>query len=482
LKLLGLTAIEDRLQEGVPETIAMLQQAGLKVWVLTGDKKETAVNIGYACKLLDADTRLLEWHELRFAVKTTQRLAAEFVQKPEWGAALMKLASQCQSVLCCRVTPGQKADIVKLVRKHTKSITLSIGDGANDVNMIKTAHVGVGLVGVEGGQAVQNADFSLCQFRFLQRLLLVHGHWSYLRISVFLRYFLFKTCSFALVHIWFGLFNGFSSQSLYETWFIAFYTVFYTSNPILCVAFFEKDANAEDCLKYPELYLSGQKNELSSPVMMLMSLLYAVYSSLILFFIPCGVFFNTPFDFQTMSVTVAMAATFAATIEISLQTKHWTKFNIASVCVSVIMYFLCTKITHSERLFKRAQKDYYFIGMIKYILTYTNLYICNEFFLTNSSSCHIRSLSLSHHSHIDNTSEIMLIRYLFRWRSCHHCVCECASTGAADKAFIDPVVWLTALLTAWTAVLPSVTIHAFNVIRKGNDKHKVRAVNSIKYH
>ncbi|KAJ0032337.1 hypothetical protein NQD34_002418 [Periophthalmus magnuspinnatus] len=378
LLLLGLTAIEDRLQEGVPETIAMLQQAGLKtdpaVPRPTGFLQQGQTDRAVGCRQRDG------WNKT--AVVLTGPELAEFVQKPEWGAALMKLASQCQSVLCCRVTPGQKADIVKLVRrKHTKSITLSIGDGANDVNMIKTAHVGVGLVGVEGGQAVQNADFSLCQFRFLQRLLLVHGHWSYLRISVFLRYFLFKTCSFALVHIWFGLFNGFSSQ----------------------------DANAEDCLKYPELYLSGQKNELSSPVMMLMSLLYAVYSSLILFFIPCGVFFNTPFDFQTMSVTVAMAATFAATIEISLQTKHWTKFNIASVCVSVIMYFLCTKITHSERLFKRAQKDYYFIG-------------------------------------------------------------------AADKAFIDPVVWLTALLTAWTAVLPSVTIHAFNVIRKGNDKHKVHSV------
>ncbi|KAK7889658.1 hypothetical protein WMY93_025218 [Mugilogobius chulae] len=417
--------------------------AGLKVWVLTGDKKETAVNIGYACKLLDAETRLVEWHELRqilqspdpqvtfskarqtelwavdkhmagtkTAVVLTGPELAEFVQKPEWGATLMKLATQCQSVLCCRVTPGQKADIVKLVRKHTTSITMAIGDGANDVNMIKvTAHVGVGLAGVEGGQAVQNADFSLCQFRFLQRLLLVHGHWSYLRISVFLRYFLYKTCSFALVHIWFGLLNGFSAQSLYETWFIAFYTVFYTANPILCVAFFEKDVSAEGILKHPELYMSGQKNELSSPVMMLISLLYAVYSSLIFFFIPCGVFFNTSYDFQTMSVTVAMAATFAATIEISLQTKYWTKFNIASVCVSVLLYFLCTKITHNERLFKRAPQDYYFIG-------------------------------------------------------------------AADKAFIDPVVWLTAVLTAWTAVLPSVTIHAFNVIRKGSDKHKVHNVPS----
>uniref|UniRef100_A0AAV2KYX8 Phospholipid-transporting ATPase n=1 Tax=Knipowitschia caucasica TaxID=637954 RepID=A0AAV2KYX8_KNICA len=442
LLLLGLTAIEDKLQEGVPETIALLQQAGLKVWVLTGDKKETAVNIGYACKLLDSDTRLLEWHELRqilqspdplvtfskarqtelwavdkhtSATKTAMVLngpeLAEFMQEPAWGASMMKLASQCQSLLCCRVTPGQKADIVKLVRKHTNSITMSIGDGANDVNMIKTAHVGVGLAGVEGGQAVQNADFSMCQFRFLQRLLLVHGHWSYVRISVFLRYFLYKTCSFALVHIWFGLFNGFSAQSLYEPWFIAFYTIFYTSNPILCVAFFEKDTSAEGILRFPELYMSGQKNEMSSPLMMLVSLLYAVYSSLVLFFFPCGVFFDTPYDFQTMSVTVAMAATFAATIEISLQTKYWTKFNIAAVCVSVGLYFICSKITHSERLFNSAPADYFFFG-------------------------------------------------------------------AADKAFIDPVVWLTALLTAWTAVLPSVTIHAFNVIRKGGHKHKVHDASS----
>ncbi|XP_054875413.1 phospholipid-transporting ATPase IC isoform X2 [Amphiprion ocellaris] len=243
LQLLGVTATEDRLQEAVPETIALLQEAGLKVWVLTGDKKETAVNIGYSCKLLDPDTRLLGWQELRqilespdpqvsfFKARQTELWAvdkemagaktsvvltgpelAEFDQRPEWGATFMRLAEEFQSVLCCRVTPAQKSEIVKLVRKHTSSVTMSIGDGANDVNMIKTAHVGVGIAGVEGGQAVQNADFALSQFRFLQRLLLVHGRWSYRRISLFLHYFLFKTCSFALVHMWFGIFNGFSAQ------------------------------------------------------------------------------------------------------------------------------------------------------------------------------------------------------------------------------------------------------------------------------
>ncbi|XP_037626909.1 phospholipid-transporting ATPase IC isoform X1 [Sebastes umbrosus] len=439
LQLIGVTAIEDRLQEGVPETIALLQQAGIKVWVLTGDKKETAVNIGYSCKLLDPDTRLLEWQELRqilqspdpgvsfFKARQTELWAvdkqaagaktavvltgpelAEFDQRPEWGTTFMSLAEQCQSVLCCRVTPGQKADIVTLVRKHSRSVTMSIGDGANDVNMIKTAHVGVGIAGVEGGQAVQNADFALSQFRFLQRLLLVHGRWSYRRISLFLRYFLFKTCGFALVHIWFGFFNGFSAQSLYETWFIALYTVFYTASPVLCVAFFEQDVSAESSLKWPELYKTGQRQELSSPLMLFLSLLYAVYTSLVLFFIPFGVFYNTAYDFQTMAVTVAMAATFTATIEVVLVTRYWTKFNVATVCVSVVLFFLCTKITHSTILFKRSPSDYYFFG-------------------------------------------------------------------AADKAFIDPLVWLAALLTTWTAVLPSVTALALNVILTMHDKHKVHS-------
>ncbi|XP_034386322.1 phospholipid-transporting ATPase IC [Cyclopterus lumpus] len=440
LQLIGVTAIEDRLQEGVPETIALLQQAGLKVWVLTGDKKETAVNIGYSCKLLDPETRLLEWQELRqilqspdpevsffkamqtelwaadkqsAGVKTAVVLTgpelAEFDQRPDWGASFMNLAEQCQSVLCCRVTPGQKADIITLVRKHTRSVTMSIGDGANDVNMIKTAHVGVGLAGVEGGQAVQNADFALSQFRFLQRLLLVHGRWSYRRISFFLLYFLFKTCAFALVHIWFSFFNGFSAQSLYESWFIALYTVFYTAAPIMCVAFFEQDVSADSSLKWPALYKSGQRQELSSPLMLCSSLLYAVYTSLVLFFVPLGVYYDTAYDYQTMAVTVAMAAVFTATVEIALLTRYWTKFNAATVCVSVLLFFICTRITQSTFLFQKSPADYFFIGV-------------------------------------------------------------------SDKAFIDPLVWLAALLATWTAVLPSVTALALNVILTMHDKHKVHSV------
>lgn len=93
------------------------------------------------------------------------------------------MAILCKAVICCRVSPLQKALVVKLVKKNQKSILLAIGDGANDVSMIQAAHVGVGISGVEGLQAARSADIAISQFRFLKKLLLVHGAWSYQRLS-----------------------------------------------------------------------------------------------------------------------------------------------------------------------------------------------------------------------------------------------------------------------------------------------------------
>uniref|UniRef100_A0A8C1XL78 Phospholipid-transporting ATPase n=1 Tax=Cyprinus carpio TaxID=7962 RepID=A0A8C1XL78_CYPCA len=381
LTLLGVTAIEDRLQEGVPETIATLRRAGLKVWVLTGDKTETAVNVGYACKLMDPDTILIQGEELRsentvtvksfvmlqkisisnkcyslkkkkvyISTKILSSTTAEMTKAPEWGAKFVALSDQCQSVLCCRVTPAQKAEVVEMVRKHSTSITMAIGDGANDVNMIKTAHIGVGLCGVEGSQAVQNADFALAQFRFLRRLLLVHGHWSYYRICILLRYFLYKTTAFALVHIWYSFYNGFSAQPMYESWFISLYTTLYTSLPIQCMGFFEQDVSAKSCLCWPEIYSIGQKEQLFNPLVLAITLLYSVYTSIILFFIPMGILQYSALDYQTLAVTVQTSYNFVS-------------YSVAAVVFSLVAFFLSTLALHSTRLFTASPKDYFFLGI-----------------------------------------------------------------------------------------------------------------------
>jgi phospholipid-transporting ATPase len=210
LTLLGATAIEDKLQDGVPDTIATLQSAGIKIWVLTGDRQETAINIGMSCKLISEDMSLLIINEeskeatrdnirKKFQAITSQSQGGQhemdvlalvidgksltYALERDMEKEFLDLAVKCKAVICCRVSPLQKALVVKLVKRHLKSILLAIGDGANDVSMIQAAHVGVGISGMEGLQAARSADISIGQFRYLRKLLLVHGAWSYQRVS-----------------------------------------------------------------------------------------------------------------------------------------------------------------------------------------------------------------------------------------------------------------------------------------------------------
>ncbi len=230
LTLLGGTAIEDRLQDGVPDTISLLAEAGIKLWVLTGDKVETAINIGFACNLLSNDMELIVFkiddgsmegaraeldkllpmfnltgsdEELAAARKNheapqpTHALVIDgdslrLVLEDELRQKFLLFCKQCKSILCCRVSPKQKAEVVRLVKYGLDVMTLSIGDGANDVAMIQEADVGVGIAGEEGRQAVMSSDYAIGQFRFLQRLVLVHGRWSYRRLAESIANFFYK--------------------------------------------------------------------------------------------------------------------------------------------------------------------------------------------------------------------------------------------------------------------------------------------------
>lgn len=141
---------------------------------------------------------------------------------PELENKFLDIASQCKAVICCRVTPLQKALVVELIKRSKNAVTLAIGDGANDVSMIKAAHIGVGISGQEGMQAVLASDYSIAQFRYLERLLLVHGRWSYYRMCKFLRYFFYKNFAFTLCHFWYAFFCGFSAQVSCPLVFILF--------------------------------------------------------------------------------------------------------------------------------------------------------------------------------------------------------------------------------------------------------------------
>jgi phospholipid-translocating P-type ATPase (flippase) len=230
MKLLGITAIEDRLQDEVPEVIADMTKAGIIVWMLTGDKLETAINIGRSCNLVLPDTHLHMLSRIDTPQMFARRLREEYdaitkvptnpnaalvLDGPSFlhfdeedldqRAMLLRIGAGSRSVIACRLTPTQKRELVKLVKVDTvpAATTLSIGDGANDVSMILEANVGVGIFGKEGRQAANNADFAIGEFKFLRRLLLVHGRWNYVRQAKVFLYCMHKNMVLTLTLFWF---------------------------------------------------------------------------------------------------------------------------------------------------------------------------------------------------------------------------------------------------------------------------------------
>ncbi|XP_029909378.1 phospholipid-transporting ATPase ID [Myripristis murdjan] len=425
LKLLGATAIEDKLQEGVPETIASLSLADIKIWVLTGDKLETAMNIGYSCNMLrddmnevfiiSANTLSEVQQQLRSAkehilglsrvssAEKTDTFADDFVfeeaiiaeyalvinghslahaLEPQLEHMLLDLACLCKTVICCRVTPMQKAQVVELVKRHKRAITLAIGDGANDVSMIKSAHIGVGISGQEGMQAVLASDYSFAQFRYLQRLLLVHGRWSYFRMCNFLCYFFYKNFAFTLVHFWFGFFCGFSAQTVYDQWFITLFNIVYTSLPVLAMGLFDQDVSDQNSLRYPSLYKLGQQNLLFNKRQFFLCALQGVGTSFLLYFIPYGAFSvivkedgSHLSDQQAFAVTIATSLVIVVSVQIGLDTHYWTVVNHFFIWGSLAVYFAILFAMQSDGIFGIFPSNFPFIGTARNCLAEKSVWL-----------------------------------------------------------------------------------------------------------
>nr|XP_023846082.1 phospholipid-transporting ATPase IA isoform X1 [Salvelinus alpinus] len=368
LQLLGATAIEDKLQDKVPETIETLMKADIKIWILTGDKQETAINIGHSCKLLtknmgmlvinedtlDATRETLSHHcgmlgdalykENDFALiidGNTLKYALTFGARHYF----LDLALSCKAVICCRVSPLQKSEVVEMVKKQVKVITLAIGDGANDVGMIQTAHVGVGISGNEGLQAANSSDYSIAQFKYLKNLLLVHGAWNYNRVSKCILYCFYKNIVLYIIEIWFAFVNGFSGQILFERWCIGLYNVIFTALPPLTLGIFERSCRKENMLKYPELYKTSQNAMGFNTKVFWAHCLNGLFHSVILFWVPLTAFQHdtvfgngkTP-DYLLLGNMVYTFVVITVCLKAGLETSSWTMFSHIAIWGSISLW------------------------------------------------------------------------------------------------------------------------------------------------
>jgi phospholipid-translocating P-type ATPase (flippase) len=371
--LVGTTAIEDKLQRGVPQTIELLSKAGIKIWVLTGDKQETAINIGFACSLLHEemgifmfddctksnvftvmqcyvdDARASHEQDLGLVIQGDMLDCILNARNARESEVFLSLATHCRAVICCRVSPLQKAQVVKLVRDNIETVTLSIGDGANDVSMIQEAHVGIGISGLEGLQAARASDFSIAQFRFLQRLLLVHGRYAYRRVSKVTLFSFYKNILLYLTQFWFASMNYWTGQSLYDPWALSLWNMAFSAFPIIFLGVLDRDVESHMLLSttmFPELYQDGVRSLIFNTRSFWLYQVNALIQSVVLFLL-CAFTWDfmmssdgRAFGLPGSGIATYSCAVFLATFKVALEIQSWTVPNLLSIVFSIIAWYI----------------------------------------------------------------------------------------------------------------------------------------------
>jgi len=268
LELLGVTGVEDKLQDDVKMTIELLRNAGIKIWMLTGDKIETATCIAISTKLAARNQYIHQIAKLKSPAEAQDEL--EFLQTKldcclvidgeslqlcidHFQDQFIGLSTKLSAVVACRCSPTQKADVARLIRAFTKKRVCCIGDGGNDVSMIQAADVGVGIVGKEGRQASLAADFSITQFSFLTKLLVWHGRNSYKRSAKLAQFVIHRGLIISIIQAVFSAVFYFSPIAIYQGWLMVGYATAYTMLPVFSLVL-DRDVNEDVALLYPELY------------------------------------------------------------------------------------------------------------------------------------------------------------------------------------------------------------------------------------
>eukprot|EP00004_Rigifila_ramosa_P002750 TRINITY_DN1281_c0_g1_i7.p1 TRINITY_DN1281_c0_g1~~TRINITY_DN1281_c0_g1_i7.p1 ORF type:complete len:1138 (+),score=290.77 TRINITY_DN1281_c0_g1_i7:465-3416(+) len=389
--LLGCTAIEDRLQEFVSESVEYLLSAGIGVWVLTGDKLETAIEIGFASGILQNQANLVVLSketesdiskDLESVLRRIETMSESEslclvvsghtleICLGNYQSEFVSIGLRCRSVICARSTPLQKARVVTLMRAATQKVCLAIGDGANDVSMIQAAHVGVGILGLEGTQASRAADFSIHQFRHLVRLLSVHGRYSYLRITGLTLYSLYKNMAFCLPLVFFGFFSGYTGQALFDSWILTCFNIFFASVPPMVYGVFEKDLSDATIDKHPSAYTAIRTDHPFNLTQFFIWLNYGLWHALVTFFGVLWLFGSEPLTDKgdtlgmwSFGLLVSTGCVLAVLLKIALTHNLWNWLTHFGIWGSMVVYILFLMIVCA---WYDIDPDFYFVFFVLY--------------------------------------------------------------------------------------------------------------------
>ena len=448
-ELLGATIVEDKLQDKVPETIEQLKFAKIKFWVLTGDKMNTAVNIGYSCNLISKDQQIFKLQlekdkylntnfESNFQINKffndfnsylkklaekyniipenspkharksvisirsgissdSESISDEYInlglykaleqkkynelysiiieapilialfQDEDLTEKFLSICYHSNSVLCCRVSPFQKSQIVQKMKQFSPdSVSLAIGDGSNDVSMIMEANVGIGIMGEEGMSAAKASDFSIGEFKLLKRLLFFHGRTNLNRISNLILYFFYKNIIFTISQLFFGPFSLLSGQTIIDDWYITCYNLIFTALPLCIAALTDIDLEEADLnKKEKELPLLYKESRDEKIIFRRRSFLFTAIKGAIVSFIMFGICVNNQFlgnkghigDLWYLSLLYYLSILFVVTNNLFFMTHYIVNILLISVGVTTFLFLIIFLIfVHYGLLFDYKSK------------------------------------------------------------------------------------------------------------------------------
>jgi len=351
MTLLCVTGVEDRLQDGVRHTLELLRNAGIKIWMLTGDKLETATCIAKSSKLVSRTQSIHIFKKVTSRSEAHQELNA-FRRKQDTALViqgdslevcleyyeheLMELVALAPAVVACRCSPQQKAAVVKLIERHTGKIAAAIGDGGNDVSMIQAASVGIGLEGKEGKQASLAADFSLKQFSHIGRLLMVHGRNSYNRSASLSQFVIHRGLIITTMQAVFSAVFYFASISLYQGFLMVGYATVYTMLPVFSLVL-DKDVTGQIAMTYPELYKELTKGRSLTYKTFFIWCLVSIYQGGVIMFGALLLFEDEFIHIVAISFT-ALILTELTMVALTIRT--WHPFMFVAEFLSIIIYII----------------------------------------------------------------------------------------------------------------------------------------------
>ncbi|GFS70477.1 probable phospholipid-transporting ATPase IIB [Nephila pilipes] len=351
MELLCLTGVEDKLQDNVRPTLELLKNAGIKIWMLTGDKLETATSIAKSSRLVSRTQQIyifqnvtsrnevhLELNNFRRKNDSVLIIRGDSLELclKFYPSEFMDLACQCPAVVCCRCSPTQKAEVVRLIQNETGKRTCAVGDGGNDVSMIQAADVGIGIVGKEGKQASLAADFSVTQFSHIARLILVHGRYSYKRTAALSQFVIHRGLIISTMQAFFSAVFYFASVALYPGFLMVGYATIYTMFPVFSLVL-DKDVSPDIALTYPELYKELCKGRSLSFKTFFIWVIISIYQGGIIMY---GALLLYKAEFIHIVSISFTALIFTELLMVALTVRTWHWLMIVAELFSLVIYLL----------------------------------------------------------------------------------------------------------------------------------------------